>query len=159
MKIERAIMTALLVTATVATVWAVQVGDVNTVSMQTSLRPIALTTATRQGTGIDTSNYTQIKALVSFGAYTNGTHTVTFEKSANNSSWSACSTADFISAATTCVVDGTPDQSKIYEFQLKPVARYVRPKIVSGSAAAGVPGTAFFLLGGAKNSTAGELDN
>lgn len=159
MKIERTIMSLLLVAATVGTVWAVAVGDVNTVSMQTSLRPIKLTTATRYGTSVDLSKYTQVKSFFSAGLYTDGTHTITFQKSADNSSFSDCANADFISAATKCILDGTPDQSMIYEFQLKPTARYVRPKIVSGSATNGVLGTAFFLLGGAKNSTAGEYDN
>lgn len=157
MKVERVIMGLLFIAATLGTVYAAQ-GDIP-VSMQTSLRPIALTTATRYGTAIDLSAYTSAKAFLSVGAYGNGTHTVTWQKSQDNSNWSACANADFISAATTIVVDGTPDQSKIYEFQFKSSTRYLRPKLVSGSASTGVPATVFMLLSGARTNALNETDN
>lgn len=157
--LQRIAMTILFVVAATGTVWSVNSDTRGSICMRTSLRPIALTTATRYGTTVDLSGYNACQMFVSVGAWTNGTHTFTWQKSANDSSWSDCVNADFISAATTCVVDGTPDQSQVYSFAFGGSSRYIRSKTVSGSAAAGVPGTTFMVLGYPKNSTLGTANN
>lgn len=155
MKIERVIIAVLFVVATAATVAAVDRDLTGQVTVYTSIRPKALTTATHTGSTVDLGSFGACRMYFSVGAWTNGTHTLTFEKSNNNSAWSACTNADFIGTATTVVVDGTPDQNTIYAFEYGGTARYLRAKCVSGSAAAGVPGTAFMVLGYPKNSTVG----
>ncbi len=88
--LQRIAMTILFVVAATGTVWSVNSDTRGSICMRTSLRPIALTTATRYGTTIDLSGYNACQMFVSVGAYTNGTHTFTWRKSANDSSWSDC---------------------------------------------------------------------
>lgn len=111
-----------------------------------SLNPAARATGTANGTSVDTSGYDAVTAYASFGAWTNGSHTVTVEESATGSgSWSTVAAGNLIGAFAV-VTDATTDNT-VQEVAVINTKRYLRGVIVCAAGAAGSVNALNFLLG------------
>lgn len=97
------------------------------------------------GSSVDMSGYESVLFLVHTGVITDGTHTLTFEDSADNSAFATVAAADVIGSLAGNAADGvlvvTTDNNKLFEFGYRGKQRYVRVKaVVSGTTTGGIYG-------------------
>ncbi|MCG3197091.1 MAG: hypothetical protein GHCLOJNM_01575 [bacterium] len=117
----------------------------NRLSAKNSLNSAVYTTGTSNGTGVDLAGYDAATVVISAGAYTNGTHTIHLEDSADNSSYTDVAAGYLIGSAV--VLDGTPDQNKAYTIGYIGSKRYLRVASVIGSGATGAHYSATVIRG------------
>lgn len=107
----------------------------NNMKVAVALAP-ALRTASATGGAIDRLGFEQVTFIVTAGAYTNGTHTLVFEASDDNSTWAAVAASELVGEAP--VIDTSGEQNTAYPVGYIGDARYVRVKSnVTGSPATG----------------------
>jgi hypothetical protein len=107
----------------------------NQIAVAQSIAPAAARTATVTGTGVDLANTSQAVVVVSVGAITDGTHTLSIEESDSlGSGYSAVAAAD-LSETPGALVASTP-----VKIGYRGMKQYIRAKVtVTGS-----PGTGGF---------------
>lgn len=112
-------------------------------TLNTALR----TNGTVNGTGVDTAGtgnfFRSAMLLVLAGAVTDGTHTVTLQESDDNTTFTDVAAADLqgsLTAVTTANANTVQRQSYLG------AKRYLRAKVVTGSATTGGQTTAVILL-------------
>lgn len=112
-----------------------------------SLSNSAKTASTNNGTGVDLVNYESATVVVDFGTWTDGTHKVQIEESANNSTWTTVSAAE-IAGSTVSVATSVNDDNTVYWFGYLGDERYIRVSgYVSGSTSSGAIYSGIVLRG------------
>jgi len=91
-----------------------------------SLHPAART-ASADGATVDLTGYDAAEFAILAGAWTDGTHTVSFEESEDDSTWTAVASTDL--QGTAPVIDGATDDDQTYNVGYRGLKRYVRGKV------------------------------
>lgn len=109
-----------------------------------SLRPQA-TTANRTGTSVNTLGYEGVVVVVNAGLWTDGTHTIDIQDSADNSSFAQVPAANLI--GTKPVVNSLASDEQDYEVGVINARQYVRVDIGVAAATTGAVLGASVMLG------------
>lgn len=116
--------------------FGVQYDLYNSISPSASLNPGAKTASTNNGSSVDLKGYGSATVIVPFGLWSDGTHKIQIEESANNSSWSTVSSTEIL--GSTVSVSNATDDNTVYSFGYLGDARYLRVSgYVSGSTTSG----------------------
>ena len=91
----------------------------------------AKTDGTVNGTSADMKGYHSCIALIDADAWTDGTHTLSLEDSADNSTFAA------VSGGASVVIDGAADDDQAYKIAYNGHKRYVRVVAVTASSSTG----------------------
>lgn len=110
-----------------------------------SLSPAARVNGTANGTGVDTRGYDAAMIAVTFGAYTDGTHTPTVQHSADNSTYTTVSASDLDGAFT--AVSGAGGANTVQTVGYIGASRYVRVVMTVTGATTGALSAASVLMG------------
>ena len=115
----------------------------NNVDELHSLEPAVRPTGTYNGAGVDLQNFHSAMMVVYFGAYTNGTHTPSFEHSDDNSSFAAIPAAELDGSFT--AVASAAGANTVQRVGYRGSKRYVRAVMTVASGAAGAASCAMVL--------------
>lgn len=126
----------------------------------------AAQTATANGATVDTQDEKRVAHEVCVGAYTDGTHTITFEESANGSAWTAVPAARLkmpsdaptgVVVGASLVIDDAAEDSQNYTVEVNTFERYHRAvKTVAGATTGAVYG-ANVISGDPRYAGAGQF--
>ena len=106
----------------------------------------ALRTGSATGGSVDRLGFEELSFLVSVGAWTDGTHTVSADHSDDGSAWEAIGADELVGEFP--VIDAGGDASQSYTVGYMGDRRYVRAKVsASGSPATGAVVGVTVLLG------------
>lgn len=97
----------------------------NVVSIIQSLAPQAFTDGTVDGTATDRQLSDSLLAIINFGLWTDGVHTITLEHSDDNVSFDAVPSGEF-QGTNPVVVDADTEDNTIYKIGYLGIKRYVR---------------------------------
>ncbi|MDX2027694.1 MAG: hypothetical protein SFW62_03560 [Alphaproteobacteria bacterium] len=120
----------------------------NTLAVQ-SLSPAART-STGTGTAVDLRGYDGAMVTVSFGAWTDGTHTPSVIHSVDGTSYSACSASDLDGSFT--AVSGTAGAHAIQQVGYIGTQRFVAVLMTVGSGTTGALSSANVIAGYPRNA-------
>lgn len=111
----------------------------------------AARTASANGVGVDLAGYEAAMIVVTTGTITDGTHAISLEESADNTTWNAVAASDRIGALPTITAT---DDNKEFEFSYIGSKRYIRVvTTVSGATSGGVY-AALVIRGAARHEPA-----
>lgn len=127
--VKGANMTKTIVTLTVILIvgasFAVQTEFVSRISAVQSVAPGAKTSATVTGTAVDLRGYGSATVLVTAGAHTDGTHSITIQDSTASNAGFSTVAADKILGSTVTIDDAT-SASRAYAFGYLGEKRFLR---------------------------------
>lgn len=109
----------------------------------------AAKTASANGTAFDVSGYRGVCFVVDAGTWTDGTHTIEFQDSDDNSTFAAIS--DSLLDGSEPVIDGATDDDQQYYIGYKGNKKYVRVALTVASATTGAVIGAYVAYGYPKN--------
>lgn len=115
----------------------------NNVDELHSLEPAVRPTGTYNGAGVDLQGFHSAMMVVYFGAYTNGTHTPSFEHSDDGTTFTAIAAAD-LDGSFTAVASGA-GANTVQRVGYKGSRRYVRAVMAVTSGATGAASCAMIL--------------
>lgn len=110
----------------------------------TSFTPAARI-ATANGTGVDLYGFMGANAVISVGAWTDGTHTFDIQDSDDNSTFASVAAGLLIGAKP--VVSSAPTASKIYKVGYIGAKRYLRVAVTVAGATTGAVYGALIMTG------------
>ncbi|MDD3182363.1 MAG: hypothetical protein PHD48_06130 [Alphaproteobacteria bacterium] len=110
-----------------------------------SLAPVARVTGTLNGTGVDLRGYDSASIIVSFGAYTDGTHMPSVEHSTDNATFTAVSESDL--DGSFAVVSSAAGANTVQSVGYLGAHRYVRVVMTVAGATTGALSAAQVLMG------------
>lgn len=115
------------------------------VDVALSLVPAARVNGTLNGTGVDLRGYDSAMLVVSFGAYTDGTHTPSLQHSDDNSSFTTVTAAELTAAFT--VVSSAGGANSVQRVGYLGSKRYVRAVLTVTGATTGALSDASVVRG------------
>ena len=117
-----------------------------------SIAPAVRTNGTVNGTGVDLFDYGSAAILFEAGAWTDGTHTPSVEESDDNSTFTAVSAGNLHGSFT--ALSGSGQQNAVQWVGYKGSKRYLRAKLVTGSATTGALSAMTIVKGHPRNAPA-----
>ena len=115
-----------------------------------SLYPAARVNGTATGTAVDLRGYDAAMIVVTFGAWTDGTHTPSLEHSMDNSSFTTCGTSDLDGSFT--AVSSSAGNNSVQQAGYIGSQRYVRVKMTTTGATTGAVSSASVIAGEPRNA-------
>lgn len=115
-----------------------------------SLSPAARTNGTGTGTAVDLLGYDGAMVSVSFGTWTDGTHTPSLRHSVDGTSYSACSASDLDGTFT--AVSGTAGSNTLQQVGYIGTQRFISVMMVTAGATTGALSTASVVAGYPRNA-------
>lgn len=116
----------------------------------TSLQPAARTNGTATGTAVDLRGYDAAMFVVSFGTYTDGTHTPSVQHSTDGSTYTTAATTDL--DGTFSAVSSGAGSNTVQMVGYIGSARYVRVVMTTSGATTGALSTASVIAGRPRNA-------
>lgn len=116
----------------------------NRVDVAASLFPAART-ATVNGTAVDLRGYGSAMVVVTFGAWTDGTHTPTLQHSADNTTWVTCDSNSLNGSFT--AVSSSAGNNTVQKIGYMGGNRYVRAVMTISGATTGALSAADIVRG------------
>jgi hypothetical protein len=113
-----------------------------------------LSLAPKGRTGSETGSYADLRdfsgatVIVMSGTYSNGTHSISLEESADASTWTAVQSSDIIGTPPT--IDGSEDANSVWRFGYNGSKRYIRVKTTVSGATIGAYYAAVIVRNGPK---------
>jgi len=120
------------------------------VDVALSLVPAARVNGTLNGTGVDLRGYDSAMLVVSFGAYTDGTHTPSLQHSDDNSSFATVTAAELTAAFT--AVSSAGGANSVQRVGYLGSKRYVRAVLTVTGATTGALSDASVVRGTPRNA-------
>ncbi len=117
------------------------------IGISQSIKP-QVVNATTTGTAVDTMQYEAVCVVIEVGAWTDGSHAITIEDSADNSDFAAVAAGKLDGSLPT--IDGAADDDQNYKIGLHGARRYVRVVSTKTGGSTGVLLAANIILGAAK---------
>jgi hypothetical protein len=114
------------------------------IKMKVSIQKAAKT-ATENGGSFEVADYHSACFVVDAGTWTDGTHTIEFQESDDDSTWTAIADGDLDGSEP--VIDGATDDDQQYYVGYMGNKRYVRVKNTVASATTGAVVGAYVLAG------------
>jgi len=115
-----------------------------------SLSPAARTSGTSTGTAVDLRGYDAAVITVSFGAWTDGTHTPAAIQSVDGTSYTACAASDLDGTFT--AVSGTAGSNTLQQVGYIGTQRFVAVTMAVTSGTSGAPSVANVIAGFPRNA-------
>ena len=115
-----------------------------------SLSPATRTNGTATGSAVDLSGYDAAVVTVSFGAYTDGTHTPSLQQSMDNSTYTACAASDL--DGTFSAVSGTAGGNTLQQVGYIGTQRFVAVVMTTAGATTGALSSASVIAGVPRNA-------
>ncbi|MGE3622974.1 MAG: hypothetical protein AB7H77_03740 [Bdellovibrionales bacterium] len=110
-----------------------------------SLAPAVRTNGTATGAGVDLRGYDAAMIAVSFGAWTDGTHTPSLKESADGTTYTAVAAADLQGAFT--AVSGAGGANTVQQVGYVGNQRYVQVVMTTTGATSGAASSATVIAG------------
>ena len=118
---------------------------VSTIAAKLSLSPAARVTGTSTGTAVDLRGYDSAVIAVSFGAYTDGTHTPSVQHSTDGSTYTTVAAADLSGSLTAVSSSGGANSMQTVGYIGS--ARYLRVVMTVTGATTGALSSASVIAG------------
>ncbi|MDD2324578.1 MAG: hypothetical protein PHW63_01000 [Alphaproteobacteria bacterium] len=118
---------------------------VSTMAAKLSLSPAARVTGTSTGTAVDLRGYDAAVVVVTFGAYTDGTHTPSLQHSTDGSTYTTVTATDL--QGSFAVVSSVGGANSVQSVGYIGSARYVRVVMTVASATTGALSSASVIAG------------
>ncbi len=115
-----------------------------------SLSPAARTNGTGTGTAVDLRGYDAAVITVSFGTWTDGTHTPSAIQSVDGTTYTACGTADL--DGTFSAVSGTASANSLQQVGYIGTQRFVAVVMTTAGATSGALSQANVIAGFPRNA-------
>jgi len=115
-----------------------------------SLYPAARTNGTVNGTAADLRGYDAVMIVVSFGAWTDGTHTPSVQHSVDNSTYTTCAASDLDGTLT--AVSSSGGSNTVQQVGYIGAQRYVRVVMTTSGATTGALSSASVIAGAPRNA-------
>lgn len=122
------------------------------VKVAPSLAPAVRTNGTANGTAVDLRGYDSAVIAVSFGAYTDGSHTPSVEHSVDNVTYAAAAASDLDGAFT--AVSSAAGQNAVQSVGYIGARRYVRVVMTVSGATSGALSAANVIAGNPRQAPA-----
>lgn len=119
------------------------------VKVSPSLYPAART-STATGTGVDLIGYDSAMVVVSFGAYTDGTHTPSVQHSVDGSTYTTCAVSDLDGTLSAVSSSGGANTTQIVGYIGS--YRYLRVVMTISGATTGALSTSNIIAGSPRNA-------
>lgn len=118
-----------------------------------TLAPAARVTGTATGTTVDLRGYDSATIVISFGAYTDGTHTPTVVQSDDGSTWTSCAYGTELSGpAALTALSSSADANAVQQIAYVGACRYIAVVITTTGATTGALSAANIVLGHPHNA-------